>query len=86
MLRMYFLQHWFNLSDPGVEEAVYESLGMRHFVSIDLGSETVPVETKVGKFRQVLERHGLGAKIFSRVNGYLESRRVRSARYASTRH
>ncbi len=80
------LQHWFNVSDPGVEEAVYESLRMRHFVSIDLGSEPVPDGTTVCKFRHLLERHGPGAKIFSRVNGYLESRRVRSARYASTRH
>jgi len=72
MLRMYFLQAWFNLSDPAVEEALYESLSMRAFVGIDLGREPVPDETMVCKFRHLLERHGLGAKIFARVNGYLE--------------
>ena len=71
MLRMYFLQQWFNLSDPAVEEALYDSNAMRHFVGIDLGHEPVPDETTVLKFRHLLERHGLGAKIFARVNGYL---------------
>jgi len=47
MLRIYFLQHWFNLSDPGVEEALYESLSMRRFAGIDLGREPVPDETTV---------------------------------------
>ena len=77
MLRMYFLQQWFNLSDPAVEEALYESLSMRHFVGIDLGCEPVPDETTLCKFRHMLERHGLGAKIFARVNGHLESRGVK---------
>jgi transposase, IS5 family len=77
MLRMYFLQQWFNLSDPAVEEALYESVSMRTFVGIDLGAEPVPDETTVCKFRHLLERHGLGAKIFQRVNGYLESRGVK---------
>jgi IS5 family transposase len=77
MLRMYFLQQWFNLSDPAVEEALYESLSMRHFAGIDLGQEPVPDETTMCKFRHLLERHGLGAKIFHRVNGYLESRGVK---------
>src|SRR5215467_544496 len=43
MLRIYFLQHWFNLSDPAVEEALYDSQAMRRFVGIDLGRE--PIET-----------------------------------------
>jgi IS5 family transposase len=77
MLRMYFLQQWFNLADPAVEDALYDSNAMRHFVGIDLGREPVPDETTVCKFRHLLERHGLGAKIFACVNGYLESRGVR---------
>jgi IS5 family transposase len=77
MLRMYFLQQWFNLSDPAVEEALYDSVAMRHFAGIDLGREPVPDETTLCKFRHLLERHGLGAKIFARVNGYLESRGVK---------
>ncbi len=51
MLRIYFLQLWFNLSDPAVEEALYDSAAMRQFVDIDLGHEPVPDETTVCKFR-----------------------------------
>lgn len=51
MLRIHFLQHWFNLSDPAVEEALYESVSMREFVGIDLGHEPVPDETTMCKFR-----------------------------------
>src|SRR6516225_3210023 len=50
MLRIYFLQQWFNLSDPAVEEALYDSVAMRGFVSIDLGREPVPDETTVCRF------------------------------------
>src|SRR5580704_17074349 len=77
MLRMYVLQQWSNLSDPRVEEALYDSAAMRHFVGIDLGREPAPDETTVCKFRHLLERHGLGTKIFQRVNSYLESRGVK---------
>ena len=47
MLRIYFLQQWFNLSDAGVEEALYDSAGMRQFVGMDLGREQVQDETTV---------------------------------------
>src|ERR1700724_2812557 len=72
MLRIYFLQQWFNLSDPAVEEALYDSPVMRQFVGIDLGEEPAPDETTVCKFRHLLERHDLGQRIFAQVNGYLE--------------
>ena len=71
MLRIYFLQQWFNLSDPAVEDALYESPSMRGFVGIDLGREPAPDETTVCKFRHLLERHELGARLFAEVNGYL---------------
>jgi IS5 family transposase len=71
MLRMYFLQHWFNLSDPAVEEALYESNSMRAFVGIDLGCERVPDETTVCKFRHLLEKHRLGKRIFKAINAHL---------------
>jgi transposase, IS5 family len=71
MLRMYFLQHWFNLSGPGVEEALYDSNAMRAFVGIDLGRERVPDETTVCKFRHLLEKHRLGKRIFRAVNAEL---------------
>jgi transposase, IS5 family len=63
MLRIYFLQQWFNLSDPAVEEALYDSPVMRQFVGIDLGHEPAPDETTVCKFRHLLEEHRLGGKI-----------------------
>jgi len=72
MLRIYFLQQWFNLSDPAVEDALYDSLTMRTFVGIDLGREPAPDETTVCKFRHLLERHGLGRKMLAAVNGHLE--------------
>jgi len=74
MLRIYFLQHWFNLSDPGVEEALYDSLAMRAFVGIDLGREPVPDETTVLNFRHLLEKHHLGDQMFGEVNAYLAGR------------
>jgi transposase, IS5 family len=77
MLRMYFLQQWFNLSDPAVEEALYDSVVMRQFVGIDLGREPVPDETTVCKFRHLLEEHGLGGEMLRAVNEYLEGRGVR---------
>ena len=72
MLRIHFLQHWFNLSDPAVEEALYDSTAMRSFVGIDLGREPVPDETTVCRFRHLLERHGLGRRLFEEVGRHLQ--------------
>jgi transposase, IS5 family len=77
MLRMYFLQQWFNLSDPAVEESLYDSVVMRDFVGIDLGREPVPDETTICKFRHLLEEHGLGGEMLETVNLHLESKGVR---------
>ena len=73
MLRIYFLQQWFNLSDPGVEEALYDSLAMRSFVGIDLGREPAPDETTVCKFRHLLEQHEMGRQLFEQVHVHLEA-------------
>ncbi len=72
MLRIYFLLQWFNLSDPGVEEALYESISMRDFVGVDLGSESAPDETTVCKFRHLLEQHDLGRRVFEEVGRHLQ--------------
>lgn len=77
MLRLHFLQHWYNLSDPGLEEALLESESMRRFAGIDLGEEPVPDETTVCKFRHLLERHGLGEQIFERVKLHLQDQGYR---------
>lgn len=74
MLRVYFLQHWFNLSDPAVEEALYDSLAMRAFAGVDLGEKPAPDETTVCKFRHLLERHNLGTRLFQEVGRYLQER------------
>jgi IS5 family transposase len=77
MVRMYFVQQWFDLSDPGVEEALYDSIVLRQFVGIDLGREPVPEETTVCKFRHLLEEHKLGEQILGTVNLHLQSKGVR---------
>src|SRR5450631_603437 len=77
MLRIYFLQQWFNLSDPAVEESLYDSAGMRQFVGIDLGCEPAPDETTVCKFRHLLEEHHLGEQILGTVNLHLQAKGVR---------
>jgi IS5 family transposase len=74
MLRIYFLQNWFNLSDPAVEEALYDSLSMRSFVGIDLGRERVPDETTVLNFRHLLEAHDLGQRLFEEVGRHLQDK------------
>ena len=53
MLRVYFLQQWFNLSDPGVEAALYESPVLRRFAGVDLGCAPAPDETTVLRFRHL---------------------------------
>lgn len=77
MLRIYFLQQWFNLSDPGVEEALYDSLAMRSFVGIDLGREPAPDETTVCKFRHLLEKHEIGRRLFEQVHVHLEAQGIK---------
>lgn len=77
MLRVYFLQQWFNLSDPGAEEALYESPVLRRFAGMDLGRAPAPDETTILQFRHLLERHDLGGAMLERVNEYLESRGIR---------
>ena len=68
MLRTYFVQQWFNLSDPGVEEALYDSTSLRRFVGVDLGVAPAPDETSVCRFRHLLEKHELGGAMLDAVN------------------
>ncbi len=80
MLRIHFLQHWFNLSDPAVEETLYDSRAMRQFVGIDLGREPVPDETTICKFRHLLEAHQLGAQLFALIRTYLAEQGLQISR------
>jgi transposase, IS5 family len=74
MLRIYFLQIWFNLSDPGAEEAIYDSESMRRFARIELSEDKVPDETSILNFRHLLEEHELTKAMFERINGMLEGK------------
>ena len=73
MLRMYFVQHWFNLADEACEEALLDSTALRSFVGIDLGRERVPDGTTLLKFRRLLETHKLGEQLFAAVGQVLQS-------------
>ena len=73
MLRMYFVQHWFNLADAACEEALYDSTALRRFVGIDLGRERVPDATTLLKFRRLLEKHKLGEELFAKVGQVLQA-------------
>lgn len=74
MLRIYFLQQWFNLSDPQAEDAIYDSESMRRFARVELGDDVVPDETTILRFRHLLEEHRLTAAIFDAIGGLLEAR------------
>ena len=74
MLRMYFLQQWYSLSDEGLEDAIYDSQSMREFVGIDLAREQVPDSTTLLKFRRKLEDNKLTQAIFDEVNAHLGER------------
>ena len=76
MLRIYFLQQWFNLSDPQAEDAIYDSESMRRFARVELGDEVVPDESTILRFRHLLEQHGLTHGIFDAVADLLEARRL----------
>ena len=73
MLRMYFVQHWFNLADAACEDALLDSTALRRFVGIDLGRERVPDATTLLKFRRLLEEHQLGEALFAKVGEVLQA-------------
>lgn len=76
MLRIYFLQQWFDLSDPAAEDAIYDSESMRRFARVELGDDAVPDETTILRFRHLLEQHKLTASMFEAVNGLLTEKRL----------
>ncbi len=74
MLRIYFMQQWFDLSDPGAEDAIYDSESMRRFAGVELGEDRVPDETTILRFRHLLERHELTKAIFEEIGSLLQER------------
>jgi IS5 family transposase len=71
MLRIYFMQQWYALSDPAMEDALYDIESMRRFAGIDIATDVVPDETTILHFRHLLERHELTKKIFEKTQRYL---------------
>jgi IS5 family transposase len=76
MLRVYFLQNWYALSDPMAEETLYDSEAMRRFAGIELGDDRIPDETTILNFRHLLERHELTEAIFTDVNRHLADKGI----------
>ncbi len=76
MLRIYFLQQWFNLSDPQAEDAIYDSESMRRFAKVELAEDKIPDESTILRFRHLLEKHRLTEAIFEEVKDLLAERRL----------
>lgn len=76
MLRIYFMQQWFNLSDPQAEDAIYDSESMRRFARVELGDDKIPDESTILRFRHLLEKHGLTESIFEVVQELLSEHRL----------
>jgi IS5 family transposase len=74
MLRIYFMQQWYGLSDPAMEDALYDSESMRRFAGIDLAVDVIPDETTILHFRHLLEEHELTRKIFEKTKRYLSEK------------
>ncbi len=74
MLRICCLQQWYNLSDPGAEEALYDIQSMHAFCGLELGRDAIPDETTILNFRHLLERHDLTKAVFAAVAEHLEAR------------
>lgn len=74
MLRIYFMQQWYALSDPAMEDALYDIESMRRFADIDLSLDVVPDETTILNFRHRLEKHNLTKQIFENTKNYLKEK------------
>jgi IS5 family transposase len=74
MMRIYFLQQWFDLSDPAAEDAIYDSESMRRFSGVELGVDPIPDESTILRFRHLLEEHDLTAALFAEVGTLLQER------------
>jgi IS5 family transposase len=74
MFRIYCLQQWYNLSDPGAEEALYDSMTMRHFANVRTDADVIPDESSILNFRRLLEQHQLTAQLLTEINTHLSER------------
>lgn len=72
IFKIHLLQQWFSLSDPAMEDAIYDRISFQKFLNIDIGIDNVPDETTILNFRHLLEKHKLPAILFNEINLYLE--------------
>jgi IS5 family transposase len=77
MLRICFLEHWFNISDPQAEVSLCDSAAMRNFTGIDLGNKAAPDETTICKFRHLIEAKGLSKSMLTAANDHLKSKGIK---------
>jgi len=77
MLRIYFLQQWYGLSDPAAEEALYDIESMRNFAGLELVVDAIPDETTILNFRRLIEKHELSLKLFEEINSYLVDKGIK---------
>lgn len=71
MFRIYCLQQWYNLSDPGAEEALYDSITMRQFAGVSTDADVIPDETSILNFRRLLEKRQLTERLLTEINTLL---------------
>lgn len=74
MLRVYFMQQWYGLSDPAMEDSLYDIESMRRFAGINLETDVIPDETTILHFRHLLEKHELTKKLFDETQRYLTAK------------
>jgi transposase, IS5 family len=74
MLRIYFMQQWYAMSDPGMEDALYEIESMRRFAGLELVEDTIPDETTILNFRRLLEKYELTARLMNTISNVLEEK------------
>ena len=74
MLRIHFMQQWFALSDPAMEEALHDMPVFREFAGLEGWNERLPDESTILRFRHVLEKHKLAAQILQTVNDLLSAK------------
>jgi transposase, IS5 family len=74
MFRIYCLQQWYNLSDPGAEDALYDSIAMREFAGVRTDADVIPDESSILNFRRLLEQHQLTEALFTEINAHLAER------------
>jgi transposase, IS5 family len=71
LLRVHFMQQWFGLSDPAMEEALHDTPIYREFAKLDTGMSRIPDETTILRFRHLIETHDLGKAMFAAINSKL---------------